>query len=69
MVVDGGKEQPKAVVFFATVPFLAGMVFNMNPQNGFKDGTTASEKVQEENTFDGKQVFIFVILFINHFNF
>ena len=55
MVVDGGKEQPKAVVLFTTVPFLAGVVFSMNLQNGFKDGTTASEKVQE-NTFDGKQI-------------
>ena len=50
MVVDGGKEQQKAVVFFTTVPFLAGMVLNMNLQNGFKDGTTASDEVQEADT-------------------
>ncbi len=47
MVVDGGKEQSKAVVFFTTVPFLAGVVLSMNLQNDFKDGTIASEKVQE----------------------
>ena len=47
MVVDGGSEQLNTVVFFTTVPFLAGVVFNMNLQNGFKDGMTASEEVEE----------------------
>ena len=50
MVVDGGKDQQKAVVFFTTVPFLAGVVLSTNLQNGFKDGTTTSEETQEADT-------------------
>ena len=34
-------------MFFSAVLFLAGVVLNMNPQNGFKDGMTANEEVQE----------------------
>lgn len=30
MVVDGGSEQSNAVVFFTTVPFLAGVVLSVN---------------------------------------
>ena len=58
MVVDGGREQPKAVVFFTTVPFLAGVVLSMNLQNG---------KIVEILfflrfwIFEGKLVFIFSV--------
>ena len=66
MVVDGGREQPKAVVFFTTVPFLAGVVLSMNLQNG---------KIVEILfflrfwIFEGKLVFIFSIYLRNPFIF
>ena len=37
-------------MFFTTVPSLAGVVLSMNLQNGFKDGMTTSEEVQEVDT-------------------
>ena len=41
MVVDGGKEQPKAVVLFTAVHFLAGVVPSVNPKNGRNKENTA----------------------------
>ena len=46
MVVDGESEQLNAVVC-SPPPFFSSWCGSMNLQNGFKDGMTASEEVQE----------------------